>query len=118
LVDERGQILQFRGQTGMFLEPAPGQASLDLLRMAKEGLGLELRALMKKARGGMKSVRKDGVRYLDDGRERRVNLEVLPLAGSAADPRRERFYVVLFEPVDGRGAARKPAARHERDTAG
>src|SRR5438552_2714456 len=32
LVDDDLKIVQFRGQTGVFLEPAPGEASLDLLK--------------------------------------------------------------------------------------
>ena len=32
VVDNDMQIVQFRGQTGPFLEPAPGEASLNLLK--------------------------------------------------------------------------------------
>ncbi|HLD47633.1 MAG TPA: chemotaxis protein CheB, partial [Desulfobaccales bacterium] len=44
IIDEAMKILYFRGQTGAFLEPAPGEASLNLLRMAREGLSGEIRA--------------------------------------------------------------------------
>ena len=44
VIDEHLDILQFRGQTGAYLEPAPGEASLNLIRMAREGLKLELNA--------------------------------------------------------------------------
>ena len=37
-------VLQFRGRTAAFLEPAPGMASLDLFRMLREGLLAEVRA--------------------------------------------------------------------------
>jgi hypothetical protein len=43
LVNTQLEILQFRGQTGAYLEPSPGRASLNLLRMAKENLRLDLR---------------------------------------------------------------------------
>ncbi|MBD0303906.1 MAG: ATPase, partial [Tolypothrix sp. T3-bin4] len=35
------EILQFRGQTSSYLEPAPGRASLNLLKMVRENLRLE-----------------------------------------------------------------------------
>ena len=43
LVNEEMEILQFRGHTGSYLEPASGSASLNLLKMAREGLFMELR---------------------------------------------------------------------------
>ena len=39
-------IIQFRGQTGAYLEPAPGTATLDLLRLAREELRVDLRAAL------------------------------------------------------------------------
>ena len=50
VVDADLQIVQFRGQTGPFLEPAPGEASLNLLKMAKEGLLYGLRSALHAAR--------------------------------------------------------------------
>ena len=38
LVNDDLEILQFRGRTGPYLEPATGAASLNLLKMAREGL--------------------------------------------------------------------------------
>src|SRR5206468_13024186 len=49
IITEETEILQFRGHTGPYLEPAPGQASLNLLKMARQELSLELRALVRKA---------------------------------------------------------------------
>jgi two-component system, chemotaxis family, CheB/CheR fusion protein len=50
LVNAELQILQFRGPTGAFLEPPVGKASFDVLKMAREGLMLPLRALIHQAR--------------------------------------------------------------------
>ena len=38
VIDEALSVLQFRGRTSAYLEPAPGLASLDLLKMLREGL--------------------------------------------------------------------------------
>src|SRR5207249_8462202 len=50
LINEASEILQFRGHTSPYLEPAPGQASFNLLKMAREGLLMELRVAIDKAR--------------------------------------------------------------------
>ncbi len=43
VTDSKGHILYVYGETGEYLRPAPGQASLSMVDMAREGLQLELR---------------------------------------------------------------------------
>src|SRR5262249_49783098 len=43
LVSQKLDIMQFIGQTGRFLDPTPGDASLNVLKMVKSGLQTELR---------------------------------------------------------------------------
>jgi two-component system CheB/CheR fusion protein len=38
----KGDMLYVYGETGKYLRPAPGQATLNIIEMAREGLGLEL----------------------------------------------------------------------------
>ncbi len=40
----KGDILFVHGDTGKYLRPAPGQATLNVIEMAREGMQLELRA--------------------------------------------------------------------------
>ena len=51
-------VLQFRGRTGPFLEPAPGVASLDLLRMVRDELRLPLRQAIDEARTTLVATRR------------------------------------------------------------
>jgi two-component system CheB/CheR fusion protein len=46
LMDSELQILQFRGPTSAYLEPPTGKATFDVLKMARQGLTLPLRAAM------------------------------------------------------------------------
>ena len=39
----KGDILYIHGETGQYLRPAPGHASLNIIEMAREGLEIELR---------------------------------------------------------------------------
>lgn len=43
VTDENGNILYVHGDTGKYLRPAPGQATLNIVEMAREGLQLHLR---------------------------------------------------------------------------
>lgn len=86
-------IVHFRGQTSPFLEPAPGQASLNLLRMAREGLRAELRSVIQQAQRTSRPARKERIR-LRGGGDGAINIEVIPM------PRRgeaDMCYAVLFE---------------------
>ncbi len=89
------EILQFRGDTGPYLTPAPGKASLNLLRMARVGLAVRLRAAIGKARKTEAPVREEGLQVPSEGGLRKVHLEVVPLQGSSAGG----FLVLFEEPV-------------------
>src|SRR2546425_6532008 len=107
LVNEATEILQFRGHTSPYLEPAPGQASLNLLKMAREGLLMELRVAIDKARKQNAPVRRERLSIKQDGRMAQVTLQVIPMSG----PARERNYLVLFERVPPSRETRVPGRR-------
>lgn len=92
LVSADLQIVQFRGPTGAYLEPPAGKATLDVLKMAREGLMLPLRSALQQAKRTNKTARKQNVRIKQDGRARPVNLEVIPLKNVS-----ERGFLILFE---------------------
>jgi two-component system CheB/CheR fusion protein len=95
IINDAMEILHFRGHTGPYLEPLPGVASLQLLKMAREDLALELRAAIRQAQRDHGRVRKEQVRLSTGNGQRRINLEVQPLQASSG--LQERYYLVLFE---------------------
>jgi len=112
LINAELQVLQFHGSTGPYLEPPTGTASFNLLKMARAGLMLPLRAAIAKARKENKVTRREGVRVTQNGGTRTVNLEVIPLKNL-----RERCFLVLFEkerssaqrsPREAEGSSRAP----------
>ena len=104
VVDNDLQIVQFRGQTGLFLEPAPGEASLSLLKMAREGLLYGLRTALHAARKNRGPVRKDGLQVKAGSGWKPVNLEVTPLTSAG-----RMHFLVLFDTPDRGVAERAPA---------
>jgi two-component system, chemotaxis family, CheB/CheR fusion protein len=105
------EILHFRGHTGPYLEPIPGAASLNLLKLVRNGLALELRAVLHRAKKSARRVRKEGLLLSGADRPRQVNLEVHPLYASQAG--REPCFLVLFEEGQG-GAAALPQKGRRR----
>jgi two-component system CheB/CheR fusion protein len=115
LVNEDLEILQFRGQTGPYLEPAPGEASFKLMRMCREGLLLGLRTAVASALKKNETVKTESLRVEYNGVGRVVTLEVVPLKPG---PTKERFFLVLFQeaasrdvPASGEGRAPETPAR-------
>jgi hypothetical protein len=80
LVNSDMNILRFRGRTGHILEPAPGGASFNLLRMAREGLMIPLHTAIHDAGETGRAVRKENVLFKGNGDGYRVDLEVVPIA--------------------------------------
>jgi two-component system, chemotaxis family, CheB/CheR fusion protein len=94
LVSSDLEILQYRGDTGMFLAPAPGKASLSLLKMLREGLLVGVRAALFRAGKECVPVREEGLRVKSNGGYRPVAVEVIPLKVNGAN---ESGFLVLFE---------------------
>ena len=103
VVDANFDIVHFRGHTGPFLEAASGEPSLNVLKMARDGLLYPLRSALSLARRKRKPVRKEDVLVQRNGDWRQVNLEVIPLA----TPRGE-FFLILFEAPALRAGAARP----------
>ena len=112
LINGDFDILQFRGNTGAYLTPAPGRASLNLVKMLREGLLVPVRNLLSKARKDEASVRKDGLRVRSNGDSRDVSIEVIPLRSPAS---MAFNFLVLFEEPES--PDRKARQKRERAAA-
>ena len=95
VVNDKLDIVHFIGQTGRFLDPAPGDASLNLLKMVKPGLHLELRLAFQKARrDGV--ARKDGIIVEHNGGFKTIGFEIIPMKSL---PGKNRHFMVVFEDI-------------------
>jgi two-component system CheB/CheR fusion protein len=94
IIDADLNIIHFRGHTGHFLEPAPGEASFNLMKMVRKGLLMELHRAVKEARKLSEPITRKNLQVRYDGRLHPVNVQVIPLTPK---PDQERFFLVLFE---------------------
>lgn len=116
VINEAMEVQHFRGQTGPYLAPTPGAASLNLLKLAHSELTMPLRSLIHLAIKSKGPVRKDGVQLGANGSGRVIDIQVLPLRDPSSG---ERYFLVLFEPASPRVPAsgkrgRKPSKEDPR----
>jgi two-component system, chemotaxis family, CheB/CheR fusion protein len=102
VVDEKMQVLQFRGEIDRYLKLAPGIANFNLFHLVRSGLLIELRAAMLQAQHNNLPVTKNGLRLAENDHQGDVlaehantfNLQIIPFAIPSVQ---ERRFLVLFE---------------------
>ena len=122
IINANLHVLQFRGQTGDFLEHFAGEATLNLLQMARPALAMDLRAAIHKAQKDDVSVKVDDIPLQTGAGALLASLEVIPFYAPSTGT--ECWMLVLFRsrplpPPRQPGAAASPGGRtdlaHLRD---
>ena len=115
LVNERGDILFLLGRTGRFLEPTPGEASLNIFRMAREGLRGDLTIALHRAVSLQMPTRQSGLRVQNEANSTSVNLTILPVPADteAAIPRGLFLVIIEEQLVVGSKFSSEPAVDSE-----
>ncbi|MGD9817128.1 MAG: chemotaxis protein CheB [Desulfomonilaceae bacterium] len=97
LANEKGDVVYVHGRTGKYLEPATGDASWNLIQMAREGLRLELASALRRATVEKRTIRIDRILVKSNGSDQLTNLVVVPVEEPAV---MKGLMLVLFEEVD------------------
>jgi two-component system, chemotaxis family, CheB/CheR fusion protein len=113
VVNRALEVLYFRGKTGVFLEHAHGESSLNLLKMTRERLTFDLRALINKAVKQNARVRQENIRARLNDHQSYINVDVLPFR---VPPAQERYYLVTFEHMPESVSSKDAAQRRQRST--
>ncbi|TAK02098.1 MAG: chemotaxis protein CheR [Candidatus Manganitrophaceae bacterium] len=95
LVNERFEIVHFRGRTGPYLEHTTGEATFNILKMVREGLRLELRGAIHKAFTRQERVVRPEIRLEGNGKVRTICLTVQPFQQKGMDG----LAMVIFQEV-------------------
>lgn len=105
VVNKQHTITQFFGETSPYLAPARGKASLNVLKMIREDLIIDLRSLLQKAQKSEMSALKKGVKIYNKGVSQQLTIEVVPKKTAAG-----LFFLVVFkEDSSGESLSSKPA---------
>ncbi len=97
IIDETGEILQSRGQTSQFLQMAPGAATLQVTRMARESIAPQVTAAVRRAIEENIPVQVQGLEFPEAEHIGDTTLEILPIPSLSS---RLRYYLVLFVPSE------------------
>ncbi|MDB5157456.1 MAG: chemotaxis protein CheR, partial [Mucilaginibacter sp.] len=98
LVNDKFDVVQFRGSTETWLTPPIGKPSFNLLKMAREGLSFDLRNMLHAAKKTNLSVRKFNMFFKINDQQHFVNIQVLKLKDTA-----EEHYLVIFQSASSTG---------------
>ena len=96
VINDNLEILHFRGRTSPYLDPAPGVASLNLLKMVRADLATELCNAIHQAGKTNNPVRRQNIAFEYNMQRRNVNIEVFPFKAPAAAT---TFFLIIFEDI-------------------
>jgi two-component system, chemotaxis family, CheB/CheR fusion protein len=98
LINSLGDILYVHGRTGRYLEPAPGEAGMNILKMAREGLQQHLTAALHEAAAQKEPVCHPGLLIKTNGDFSTVNLTVRRVTATGNSATEPGFlFLVIFE---------------------
>jgi two-component system CheB/CheR fusion protein len=95
VTDLRGNIIFVHGDTGKYLRPAPGQATLNVVDMAREGVQLELRAMLNSAAQGESNVSRE-ISVKSNGDSQSVRISLHSMADADAS---KKLQLISFQDV-------------------
>lgn len=115
LVTAQGDILYLYGRTGLFLEPAPGEAGVsNILKMARDGLRTGLSTTLHRAAITREAARCEGLQVKTNGHHTLTHVSVHPVSTLRGEP---LFLVMMRDVPSDTAVPSLPAAKAESDDA-
>ncbi len=93
LINDSWEVIQTRGDLTPYLKFATGKMSINLLKLARDGLLMELRLALEKLKKHPRVMRKRTVPVKTGPKTLRIDFEILPLLKPHL---KERFFLVVF----------------------
>ncbi|MFC1745372.1 CheR family methyltransferase [Candidatus Riflebacteria bacterium] len=110
LINSKGEIQFIHGRTGKYLEPAPGNASMNILKMARQGIKLELSSGIRKAVAKKQRVTLENLRLKSNGDFIALNLVIHPIVEATEQL---SLFAVIFEETSR--VAKQDKSKGKRD---
>ncbi|AMR29918.1 hypothetical protein A0256_00060 [Mucilaginibacter sp. PAMC 26640] len=98
LVNDKFDIIQFRGATDNWIGQPQGKPSFNILKLARNGLAFELRSLLQHAKKVNQPSRKYGIFYQYNELQHFLNIEVVPIRDQD-----EQHYLIVFQQASSTG---------------
>ncbi|MHC5717137.1 MAG: chemotaxis protein CheB, partial [Nostoc sp.] len=94
VINDKMDVLQFRGEIDLYLKLTPGKPSFNLFQMVRQGLLIELRTTIYQAQQEKILIRREGLQIKEGDLSKIINLEVIPFKPAINE---EFYFLVLFE---------------------
>ena len=94
IIDDKHNVLYFHGRTGKYLEPATGEASLNILDMTRQGLKPNLITAIHKATSENKDITYRNLMVKTNGDIQIIDLTVKPIPGEIST---KKLVMIVFE---------------------
>lgn len=97
IINLKGEAVYFAGNTGKYLQPSPGEARLNIVDMAREGLKNDLRTIISKIRKSNTIEIRRNINVKTNSSHQIIDLCLRPLKDFIPE---EDYYMLTFEDQD------------------
>lgn len=97
IIDSKNNAVYFAGNTGKYLQPSPGEASLNIVDMARDGLKIDLRTIIAQARKSKKKEVRSDIKIKTGDAFQVIDLCIQPVNQTDTD---ENYLMITFEDKD------------------
>ncbi len=94
IINGAGEIVYIHGRTGKYIELTNGEAKMNIIEMAREGLQQELSVSIRKVLAGNKPITTEGIKIKPNGSTIFINLTVKPIKEPAE---MKGYLLIIFE---------------------
>ncbi len=112
IINQKCEILYVNGRTGKYLEPASGEARMNILDMAREGLKSNLQLGIRKCISGNSDIVIKKVQIKGNGSFQLINLSIKPVHSPVHN---DNLMMVLFEDLKQTEDVEKTRSKFEGD---
>jgi two-component system, chemotaxis family, CheB/CheR fusion protein len=95
IMNDQMDIVHIQGRVSDFIEPPQGKASFNIIKMAKDGLGFELRNAIHKVKASNAPVIKEGIIIKSGEKTFKITIEISPLNNTI-----EPYYLIIFRKTE------------------
>lgn len=94
IINMKGEAVYFAGNTGKYLQPSPGEARLNIVDMAREGLKTDLRAIISKIRKSKTLEIRKNISVKTNGSYQLIDICLRPISYLTE---KETYFMLTFE---------------------
>ncbi|WP_462265340.1 CheR family methyltransferase [Mucilaginibacter sp.] len=98
LVNDKFDIIQFKGETDRWLTLPKGKPSFNVLKIARQEISHELQTMLLQAKRSKEVTSRFAIAYTFNELQHAVNLQVIPVAAG-----NDVYYLVVFQPASSSG---------------